>query len=157
MAQRVAFKLGGTLEIFTEPNQAGCFVTLRYRDFTITARGNDMAYTLPADMLINVQVAYVDTHGNPAKVDGDVSWASSNDSIATVAADSGDSTIARVTAAGTLGQAQITATADADIGDGTREIITTMDVTVVAGEAVAGTITPVGEAQPSGPHVEHHR
>jgi hypothetical protein len=29
-----------------------------------------------------------------------------------------------------------------------RELITTMDVEIVAGEAIAGTITPVGEPQP---------
>ena len=47
-----------------------------------------------------------------------------------------------------LGQVQITATADADLGEGTRELVTLMDVTIVAGEAVAGVIQPLGEATP---------
>jgi len=150
----VAFKLGGTLEILTEPTKAGCFVTLRFGAFTVTARGNDMSYTLPADKQVHVQVAYVDASGNPAEVDGAVEWASSDSTIVTVIVDTSDSTMALVRAGGKLGQVQITATADADLGDGVRELITTMDVEVVAGEAVAGTITPVGEAEDA-PHVEH--
>jgi hypothetical protein len=159
MAQTVQYQIkGGTLTFVVEPQALGyVLVTVRHGAFSITAKGDPMAYTLPADMLVNVQVAYVDAHGNPAAVDGEVTWASSADSIVTVTVDPGDSTIARVSAAGALGQAQIAATADADLGDGTREIITIMDVTVVAGEAVAGTITPVGEAQPSAPHVEPRR
>jgi hypothetical protein len=41
-----------------------------------------------------------------------------------------------------------TATADADLGEGVSEIVCTMDVEVVAGTAVVGTITPTGEPQP---------
>ena len=52
------------------------------------------------------------------------------------------------TASGETGTAQITATADADLGEGVRELITLLDVNVVAGEAVAGTISVVGSAQP---------
>lgn len=149
----VAFKLGGTLEIITEPSKAGCFVTLCYGAFTITARGNDMAYTLAVDMQVHAQVSYVDAGGNPAKVDGDVRWNSSDDSIATVTVDSADSAKALVRTAGKVGQVQITATADADLGEGVRPLVTPMDVEVVAGEAVSGTITPVGSAEPI-PHVE---
>jgi hypothetical protein len=152
----VAFKLGGTLEIITEPTKAGCFVTLRFGAFTVTARGNDMAYTLPADKQVQVKVSYVDASGNPAKVDGAVQWQSSDASIATVIVDTSDSAMALVRSGGKVGQVQITATADADLGDGVRELITTMDVEVVAGEAVAGTITPVGEPEDA-PHVEHRR
>jgi hypothetical protein len=46
------------------------------------------------------------------------------------------------------GNVQVSATADADLGSGVRNIVTLLDVTVVGGEAVAGTITPVGEPQP---------
>jgi hypothetical protein len=37
-----------------------------------------------------------------------------------------------------------------------KELLTTMDVTVVAGEAVAGTITRVGEPEPIS-HVDHRK
>jgi hypothetical protein len=150
----VEFKLGGTLTFLTEPDKAGCFVTVRYEDFTITARGNDMAYTLAVAKQVHVQVAYVDAGGNPATIDGDVSWASSDETIAGVIVDTSDTTKALVRSGTKLGQVQIAATADADLGDGMREIITPIDVSVVAGEAVAGTISPVGEAEDA-PHVEH--
>jgi hypothetical protein len=142
----VAFKLGGTLEILTEPSKAGCFVTLRFGAFSITARGEDMAYTLASGMQVHLKVSYVDAAGNPAAVDGPVSWSSSDIAIATVTTES--DTTALVKAVGPVGQVQVSATADVDLGTGVKELITPMDLTVAAGEAVAGTIEPVGPAEP---------
>lgn len=93
-------------------------------------------------------MSYVDAKGNPAMIDGDVVWDSSDENIASVEMDSGDSTIANVIPGDAIGQVQVSATVDADLGSGTTELITTMDVEVVSGQAVAGTITPVGEPQP---------
>ena len=147
MPQTVQFQLGGTLRFVTE--EAGyCLVTLRYRDFTVTARANDMAYNLASGMQVHVEVKYVDVNGNPAEVDGEVTWESSDESVIEVAVDEADSSRATVQAVGGIGQAQVTATADADLGEGTRELVTPMDVTVVAGEAMSGTISPVGSAEP---------
>lgn len=106
-----------------------------------------MAYTLPNGFEVAVQVTYIDKSGNPATVDGNVTWASSDETIAIVDVGT-DTTTSTVASVGTLGTAQITATADADLGEGTRNLITTFDVTVVAGEAVAGTIAPTGAATP---------
>ena len=111
-------------------------------------------YTLPVDHLVNMKVSYVYAAGNPATVDGPVSWASSDDDLLTVDVDSQDSTICRVTPVGALGQAQVTATVDAALGQGVRNLITTCDITVVAGKAVAGSITPLGEPEPIAPHPE---
>jgi hypothetical protein len=148
----VQFQLGGTLKFMVEEDNVGyVFFTITYDQFTITARGKDMAYKLPNDKVIKVQVSYVDSKGNPATVDGYVDWDTSNEQIATVETDSQESTIATVTPTGKAGQVQISVTADADLGEGTKEIISTMDVEVVAGEAVAGTIVPVGEPQPIAP------
>lgn len=154
----VQFQLGGTLKFVAEAAATDrCRVTLRYDNFTVTAGGNKMAYVLPADKQVHVQVSYVDASGNPATIDGDVTWDSSNETLVEVIVDSSDSTKAIVRAKGEVGQAQVTALADADLDDeGTREIATTMDVTLMAGEAVAGTITPEGEAEDI-PQVEHHR
>jgi len=116
-----------------------------------------MAYKLPNDKLINVKVSYVDASGNPATVDGDVVWDVSDENVVSVQVDPVDSTQARIVPSGQVGQVQVTVTADADLGEGTREIITTSDIEIVAGEAVAGTISPVGEPQPIGEHVEHHK
>ena len=48
----------------------------------------------------------------------------------------------------------MTATADADLGEGVRRLTTVCDIEVVAGEAVSGTIQPVGEPEPVAPHPE---
>ena len=112
-----------------------------------TAEGNVM-YTMPIQYGVELQVAYVDAGGNPAKVDGAVSWQSSDTSIVSVQVDAADTTKCSITSGQNVGQAQVSATADADLGTGTRNLVTLLDVTIVAGEAVAGTITPVGEAAP---------
>jgi hypothetical protein len=146
----VQFQLGGTLKFIVEQpaTKAGAFVTVRCGAFAVTARGDGMAYTLPDGNKVQVKISYVDAQGNPATVDSEVTWASSDDTIATVQADTADSQKAVVAASGTIGQVQITARADADLGEGVRELITTMDVEVVAGEAVGGTIEPVGPSEP---------
>ena len=108
-----------------------------------------MAYTLPVGMRVEVQVAYVDAGGNPAIIDGLVSWDSSDHNIVTAEVDADDNTLCMLTALGGVGDAQVTATADADLGAGSRPLTTLMDVHVIAGEAVAGTISVTGEAQPA--------
>jgi len=143
----VQFQIGGTLKFLVE-EEGYVLVTLRYGSFTVTARGDNMAYTLASRMQVHVHVAYVDAAGNPAVVDGPVQWASSDSTIVTVTVDAADSAKALVAAVGPVGQAQVTATADADLGSGVRTLVTPMDVTVAAGEAVAGTISPVGAAEP---------
>jgi hypothetical protein len=155
----VQFQLGGTLKfVVDEPaTRHGARITIRYDGLTLTAWSDGMAYKLPNDHVIGVQVSYVDSKGNPAAVDGEVTWDTSDQNIATIRTDSGDSTQALVTPTGQVGQVQVTCTADADLGEGAREIITTMDVEIVAGEAVAGTIAPVGEPQPMAPTATPHR
>lgn len=114
--------------------------------FAITARGPTMAYVLPDGMQVGLQISYVDAEGNPAKVDGVVAWSSANDDIAHVIVEGSDGL--NVTLLGlSPGMTQITAKADADMGDGVRALITTLDVEVAPGEAVAGTITPTGEPE----------
>jgi hypothetical protein len=118
-------------------------LTLWYEGFKATFKG-DVMYTLPVDHTVQMKVTYVDAANNPAAVDGPVVWSSSDDALATVLADSVDSSLVTVTPVGPIGQVQITATADADLGTGVRSLVTISDITLVAGEAVAGTITPVG-------------
>jgi hypothetical protein len=124
------------------------WLTIWFENFKLTAKGGEVMYTLPVDHSVSMQVAYVDAAGNPATVDGKVNWQTSDPTIANVAASSEDSTIVEVTPGGTLGQAQISARVDADLGQGVRLLITTCDIEVVAGEAVSGTITPLGEPEP---------
>jgi hypothetical protein len=131
-------------------------LTVCHDGFCITSKG-DVMYTLPVDHLVTMQVSYVDAAGNPAVIDGLVHWESSDESIATVAVDTEDSSLVTVKPAGDLGQAQVRAIADADLGSGVRNLVTVADITVVAGEAVSGTIQPTGEAEPIAPHVEPRR
>jgi hypothetical protein len=147
----IGFELRGLIKILQQPSKAGAFVTLRYGAFIVTARGDQMAYTLPNGMAVQVKIAYQDASGNPAKVDGEVRWDTSDPALLTVQVDAGDTMNAVVATHGKVGQGQVTATADADLGEGVRSLVTIMDVDVVAGEAVAGTITPVGAPTPIGP------
>jgi hypothetical protein len=142
---------GSPLEIVlaSEPGPSiSSVLEITYRGFTIIVEGDYIVYTLPADHEVKMQVAYVDAGGNPAKVDGDVQWMSSDESLATVAVDPSDSTIVTVTPVGPVGQVQVTARADADLGAGVKALVTTSDITIEAGEAVTGTISPVGAPTP---------
>jgi hypothetical protein len=122
-------------------------LTITFENFAITVTGGVM-YTLPVDKQVKMQIAYVDVKGNPALIDGSVTWQSSDTTIVVATADTSDSTIVAVTPGGSLGQAQVTASADVDLGAGVTLLLTASDVQVVAGQAVAGTITPLGAPIP---------
>jgi len=148
----INLQIGGALDLNLRfpPEEGFTIVTARYGQFSATAKGDHMAYTLAAGMKIQFQVGYVDANENPATIDGEVTWSSSNDALCTAETDAADSSICTVSAVGATGDVQVTATADADLGGGVRELVTLLDVHIVAGEAVAGTISPVGEASPIG-------
>jgi hypothetical protein len=107
-----------------------------------------MSYTLPSGMQVTCQISYVDAAGNPAVVDGDVAWSSSDETKLVVFVNSQDSTKVVLRTVGPVGLVQVKATADADLGAGVRELVTTADVDIIAGEAVAGMISPIGPAEP---------
>jgi len=98
-----------------------------------------MSFILTIDQQVNCTVAFLDSSGNPAAVDGIPVWSSSDDTIATVTA-SADGMSADVVSAG-IGQAQISVTADADLGSGTQQLIGLLDLQVVGGMAVMVQIT----------------
>jgi len=90
-----------------------------------------VATDLPVGEIIDLTVAYTDSHGNPAQQPGPVSWSSSQTSIATVAGGTPD------TGAVVTPVAEGTTTISAVSGG----ITATLDITVVAGVATTGTIT----------------
>lgn len=141
---------GGPLRVVVEQSQPPPDIKARikvsFTSFQIT--GENLMYTLSADHTVVMEVTYVDANNNPATVDGEVTWQTSDPSIATLDVDQSDSSIVKVLPAGKVGQVQIIATADADLGQGIRNLVTPCDIEVVAGEAVAGVIQPLGEAQP---------
>lgn len=98
-----------------------------------------MALTLTATQEAVVEIGYVDRLGNPAIVDGAAVWSVSNSEIIEVVP-TDDPAVVIVRAKGALGTSQLSATADADLTDGVRDLVAVEDVTVVASEAVAASI-----------------
>lgn len=125
-------------------------ITAQVGGFIVTAKGPKMAYTLPADLQVTLQVQFQDSKGNPATIDGNPTWSSSDTAIATVAATPGNPFLAQLLP-GELGNCQVKVEADADLGEGVRAVLCTMDVTVVGGEAVVGVISPASEPAPPSP------
>lgn len=100
-----------------------------------------MAFVLTDIQQVSVSVAYTDAEGNPASVEGAPVWESSDESVLTLTtSEDGFSTEAVTT--GSLGTAQVQVTADADLGEGTTQIVGLLDVEVVSSAAVAATLTP---------------
>ena len=117
--------------------------------FTATGKGPEMTYTLPADKQVTLKVEFLDAKGNHATVDGDPRWSSSNEDVATATATAGNPWLADLKPV-SVGTCQVIVEADADTGEGVREVVFTMDVSVVGGEAVIGTISPASDpANPS--------
>jgi|SRR5215471_7279395 len=150
--------LSGSLELIvtqaTPKPEVQCFITARYRNFTATAKGFHMASELPIDNYAQYRVDYKDKNENPAKVQT-VVWAVSDTAIATVVQDSTDPQLCTVTPAGSLGDIQLTATADVDLDVIlVKNLVTTLDISVIAGQAISGVITQVGSNQPITQRVE---
>lgn len=103
---------------------------------------------LQNDQQVTATISPVDAKGNPAKVDGAPTWTSSSEDVATVvpAADGLSAVVAGVD----IGTCQVNVKADADLGEGTTDLTGTLDVEVVAGSAVALSIT-TGPAGPQTP------
>jgi len=142
-------EIGGVLKVkLGEPK---CVVTTtidRIEIISTTTMGTHMAYTLPIGKQVEVAVQWLDAGGHPAVVDGDVVWSTSDPTIADVTVDATDSSKATIFATTNLGATQFSATGDADLGEGVVEVICVLDVDVVAGQAVSGTISPTGPAVP---------
>ena len=98
--------------------------------------------TLPDDKTIAATVVYVDAKRFPAQVDGAPVWTTDPvDALTvTVAPDGLSATLAVNTGApGTTVQGTINA--DADLGAGTKALVTLFSVDIVAGDAVTGTVS----------------
>ena len=150
--QRVEIVFGNVLKIAEVELTAPLglqWLTVEHDQFLIRMQGSEAMYNLPIDHTVKMQVSYTDSAGNPATVDGDVEWFPANPEIAKIEVDESDSTICKVIPVA-LGRTQVSAKADADLGEGVRELLTVCDIMIVAGEAVAGSIQPTGEQEPIG-------
>jgi hypothetical protein len=119
------------------------FITIRTAGWTV--RGNNMAVELPNGKVVDLTVTYEDADGNPTSAPGDVTWTSSDPSIATIEADDDDDTKAVVTSVAE-GSTSITAQS----GGITASI--DVDVTAEGGEAVSANITAGEPRDPDAPN-----
>ncbi len=89
---------------------------------------------LTADQFVTGRVVATDKYGNPATVQGDWTWETTDETIATVEAPSPGVEFT-ITAVGPDGVATVSGMADADLGDGVVEITAVVSVNVVSGMA----------------------
>jgi hypothetical protein len=127
--------------------------TFQFGDFIF--RGENMDGTMQVGTYATLSVQWNDSKGNPAKVDGPTKWESTAPDTVQVTVSTGNPLISNLFAPGPVGTADIHATADADMGEGTKSVTATCKITVISGEAVAGDIkfsqnTGQGGPPPSG-------
>ena len=87
-----------------------------------------------------LSVSFVDKAGNPAPVEGAPAWAVSDANLLTITP-AADGMSAVVSANGPLGTGQVSVSADADLGEGVATIAGTLDIDVLASQAVSIAIT----------------
>lgn len=96
--------------------------------------------TITIDQKIPFTIAFQDSAGNAARVDGPVTVEVSDPTLAEVVDLSADG-LSGAIAGKAAGIVQVRASGDADLGAGVRPVLVTGDLEIVAGEAVVGTMT----------------
>lgn len=104
-----------------------------------------MATDLRDDQRFTAEVEFRDRRGNPAPVDAP-DWTTDNSELLILEplppdADRPNVAACRITPVGPLGTATVTLRADADPGDGVREIVASGELRVVAGSAIQAKMT----------------
>lgn len=96
--------------------------------------------TIPDDQATTTfSLSFVDSKGQPSKVDGAPTWTAPDASFGTLTPAADGLTATFVLAdPPVLGAFQVRADADADMGSGTEDVIVLGDCEVVAGKTVAG-------------------
>lgn len=97
--------------------------------------------TMTSGSRATVSVQWQLPSGAPAKVDGKTSWTSADETVLECVGAAGNSQIANLFAPGPAGTVRITASADADLGDGMKPVTSDMDITVTEPMASDGEIT----------------
>lgn len=83
-----------------------------------------------------LKLRILDASGNPARVEGDkVTWSSSDPSIGELKVDK-DEMGAEFIQSGAVGKTMIQCKADADLGEGVKELVAEMEIETLSGEAV---------------------
>jgi hypothetical protein len=114
-------------------------ITARFKGFTCTATGElsmDFKDTdLPGTVTLSV-AAPVDAKGHTAKLDGIPVWELDDESNAQIVSQADDGLSCVVHLDDTPSATQVRVSADADLGDGVREIVAVAVLNVVPGDAV---------------------
>lgn len=101
-----------------------------------------MSVQMMAGQTFEATVEFKDNFGNAAEVDDAPVWASSDPAVLEVTASADGMSVVVKSLGPAAPAAQVTVSADADLGDGTETIVGTLDVVVVGGEATVVTIVP---------------
>jgi hypothetical protein len=94
-----------------------------------------MALVLTDSQQAPLQINPTTKKGNPAPIDGDPVWGTSDAEVVTLEVDPTDAKKVVAKATGKLGTAQVNVSVDADMGSGFEELVGLLDVEVVAGKA----------------------
>jgi hypothetical protein len=106
----------------------------------LKVKGENLMAQMQVGSYATVSVEWKDKGGNTVKVDGPTKWESSDPKICKVEVAAGNPQIANLYAPGGIGAVKIEATADADLGEGTKAVTAILDVEVISGQAVGGEI-----------------
>lgn len=107
----------------------------------LTVKTDDVPGTVTAT------VAFTTAGGKPAKVDGVPTWTADNTAVVDTVTASADGMSAVIHITDTPGAANLTVSADVDLGDGVAEQIFVDTISVIPSEAASasfsfGTVTP---------------
>lgn len=80
----------------------------------------------------------VDAKGNPAKIQGDVVWSVSDETVLRLTP-TDNPNVVTVVAVGPVGAASVTVSGDADLGEGVTTISSTLAFEIVGGQAIGFT------------------
>lgn len=101
----------------------------------------DMAFVLKDNEQTQVVADFRSAKGNPATVDGIPAWTVSDPATLSVTP-AADGKSALVAAVGPAGTGQVSVSADADLGEGVKEVIGRLDIEIVGGEATVINLNP---------------
>ncbi len=99
-----------------------------------------MAFNLSTVQKVPLTCAFVDASGAPAVVDGIPTWSSSDPAICEIINVSADGLSCEASSVA-IGTAQVSVSADADMGAGVRAVVGVLDIEVLAAEAVSAAIS----------------
>lgn len=118
------------------PSQPNPKFAMGFHVGTITIQGDNIMARITTEQRVKLTINPLTQAGNPAPIDGPVSYNSSNEDIVSI--EQIDDTSAWATATGEVGASQIFVMFDADLGEGVRTIELSGALEVVDAEAVTG-------------------